>query len=73
MVIAKKTLAEWKKLRSHGDGKRIAEKNPTINDMDVSRAFKLGRCSDEVFAAMVKYYRGKSEKMDKLLQTEKLK
>jgi len=68
MVISKKILAEWKKLRSHGDGKRIAEKNPNINDMDVSRAFKLGRCSDEVFTAIAKYYNTKASKMAGVLK-----
>ena len=63
MVIDNKTLETWKKLRSHGDGKRIAELNPTINDMDISRAFKLGRCSDEIFVMISKYYKNKRRKM----------
>ena len=49
-------------------GKRIAEKNPNINDMDVSRAFKLGRCSDEVFTAIAKYYNTKASKMAGVLK-----
>lgn len=60
MNITKETLSKWAKLKSHGDGAKIAEANPGINVMDISRAFKLGRCSDEVYEAIEKYYREKS-------------
>ncbi len=57
--IPKKQLDRWNNLKKHGDGKRIAEANEGINDMDVSRAFKLGRCSEEVYNAIAAFYKEK--------------
>lgn len=60
MKIPDKIFAQWMDLKSHGDGKKIAEKNG-LRDMDVSRAFTTGECPDDVFKAIAEFYKDKLE------------
>jgi hypothetical protein len=60
MKVPDKIFSQWMNLKSHGDGKKIAEQKG-ITDMDVSRAFKLQECSDTVFEAIAEFYKEKQE------------
>lgn len=60
MKIPDDLFEKWKMLRSHGDGKKIAEQKG-INIMDVSRAFTLQECSDQTFKAIADFYEAKKE------------
>ena len=63
MVIPKALMGKWKLLRSFGDNKKIAAIHKDIIEMDVSRAFRKGECSDEVFEAIAGFYKEKEEKL----------
>lgn len=68
MEIPAEILAQWKKLRSHGDGRRLIEKHPgKFGDQDLTRAFKQGKCSDEVFVMMGEFYKEKQDNIDKFM------
>lgn len=60
MKIPADLLTRWKDLRSHGDGKKISTQ-ADITEMDVSRAFSNGECSDDVFRAIADFYKEKEE------------
>lgn len=60
MKIPDEIFKAWKDLRSHGDGKKIAE-SKGITEMDVSRAFNSQECSDETFEAIGSFYKEKAE------------
>jgi len=53
--------------KSHGDGKKIADANDGITDMDVSRAFSKGECSDNVFECIGKYFKEKESMVKEYL------
>ncbi len=61
MKIPDDLKKKWDDLRSHGDGKKIADAYTDINEVDVSRAFTSGECSDEVFHAIADFYKKKEE------------
>lgn len=67
MNVPEELMKKWKELRSHGDGKKIAEQNPAVNDMDVSRAFTTGACPDDVFEIIADFYKKKEEKVNEYL------
>lgn len=68
MKIPEELLKKWNDLKSFGDGRKIAEKNPEITNMDVSRAFNQGECSDRVFEAIADFYKEKEEKVKEYLK-----
>lgn len=70
MKIPEELFKKWEVLRSHGDGKKIAELNKSkgIIQMDVSRAFSNQECSEEVFNAMASYYAKREKKVKSFLQ-----
>lgn len=63
MQIPGALMGKWLELHSHGDGKKIAEANPGITKDEISRAFKKGECSDEVFQAIAGFYQEKQERL----------
>lgn len=68
MEIPIQILDSWKKLRSHGDGKKIVEANPNkIGEIDITRAFKRGKCSDDVFEIIGKFYKEKEQRIGKYM------
>jgi hypothetical protein len=69
MKIPEVLLQKWNDLKSHGDGKKIAEESGSvgITKDDISRAFKNGECSDEVFEAIAGFYKEKEEKVKQYL------
>lgn len=67
MKIPEELLEKWKSFRSYGDNRRIVEKNEDIIDMDITRAFANGECSDTVFVAMAKFYKEREEAVKEYL------
>lgn len=67
MKIPDELFKRWHELRSHGDGKKIAEANKGVTEMDISRAMKDGSCLDHVFEALAEYYKTKDGKVKEYL------
>ena len=61
MEIPEKLMKTWEVLRSPGDGDRLAEKLPGSAAETFNRAFREGKCRDEVFDTMAKFYKEKAE------------
>lgn len=57
--IPEEELETWKKLRSHGDGQEIMKGSPEIKANDITRAFKLGKCGENVYRALSDFYKKK--------------
>lgn len=70
MKVPVDILTKWKELRSHGDGKKIADDNEDVNEMDVTRAFKGRGISDEAFNAIAKFYQAKEAKIKEFMPKE---
>lgn len=66
MHITEKILNEWKKLKSPGDTKTIANQLGVSTEL-VNRAFRSGKTSDRVFAGMAKFYKKKKALLRKLV------
>jgi len=60
MVIPDKILKKWEALRSYGDADKMAESLPGTAAETFNRAFRLGRCRDEVFRVMADFYEEKA-------------
>lgn len=67
MKIPDELKKKWDDLRSFGDGKKIAEAYEEVNEVDVSRAFNTGECSDEVFHAMADFFKKKEDSVKQYL------
>lgn len=63
MKIPEKLIEKWKLLRSSGDNLKISQANKGVISMDVSRAFKSGECSEEVFEAIASFYKAREKKL----------
>jgi hypothetical protein len=61
MLIEKKLLEKWKRLRSPDDARKMAEKIEGGYPELFSRAFRDGKCNDAVFKVMAEYYDEKAE------------
>jgi hypothetical protein len=61
MLIEKKILEKWKKLRSAEDTGKLAEKMEGGYPEIFSRAFRYGKCNDEVFKIMAEFYDEKAK------------
>lgn len=67
MKVPVELMKKWEALRSFGDGKKIAESSPDVNEVDVSRALNTGECSDEVFHAIASFFKKKEEEVNQYL------
>jgi hypothetical protein len=61
MEIPEKLIKKWQALRSPGDSEKMAEKLPGSAAETFNRAFREGKCRDEVFKVMGDYYDKKAE------------
>lgn len=69
MQIPDELFKKWTVLRSHGDGKKIAESNKgAITRTDVSRAFTNQECTDDIFKIIADFYSKKEKKVKAYLQ-----
>jgi len=60
MEIPGKLLKKWEALRSPGDGEKMAEKLNGSAAETFNRAFREGKCRDEVFKVMAAFYEEKA-------------
>ena len=67
MIIEKKILSKWRVLRSPADTREMAERLPGSAGETFNRAFRLGRCRDDVFKTMCEFYKEKEEMMKQYL------
>lgn len=56
MEIPEKLLKKWKALRSPGDAVKMAEKLQGSAAETFNRAFRDGKCRDEVFKVLADFY-----------------
>lgn len=61
MLIEKKLLEKWIRLRSPEDTGKLAELMAGGYPELFTRAFRDGKCNDEVFKVMATYYNEKAE------------
>jgi hypothetical protein len=59
MNIPAKLMDKWKALRSPGDAEKMALKLPGSAAETFNRAFREGKCRDEVFKIMAEFYEEK--------------
>ena len=60
MEIPEKLRKKWEALRSPGDGEKMAEKLIGSAAETFNRAFREGKCRDEVFKVMAAFYEEKA-------------
>jgi hypothetical protein len=60
MEIPEKLRKKWEALRSPGDGEKMAENLPNAAAETFNRAFREGKCRDEVFKVMADFYEEKA-------------
>lgn len=60
MIIDKELLEKWMALRSPEDTKKLAEKMDGGYPELFARAFRDGKCNDDVFKVMAEYYEEKA-------------
>lgn len=61
MVIAKELLDKWKALRSPEDSAKLARRLEGGYPEIFARAFRTGKCNDQVFKIMAEYYEKKAK------------
>ena len=61
MIIQKKLLEKWVVLRSPEDTSKMADRLEGGYPELFARAFRTGKCSDEVFQVMADFYKEKEE------------
>jgi hypothetical protein len=61
MNIPAKLMAKWKALRSPGDADKMADKLTGSAAETFNRAFREGKCRDEVFTVMAEFYEEKAK------------
>lgn len=60
MVIPEKIMKKWEALRSPGDTAKMADKDEEYGYAEIfNRAFREGKCNDEVFKIMADFYEDK--------------
>lgn len=67
MTIPADLLKEWATIKSPEDAKLIAS-SLSMNPENIRRALREGKCSDKVYTGIVKYYKNKKRKLQKLLK-----
>lgn len=61
MEIPKELMEKWKVLRSPGDADKMAESLNGSAGETFNRAFREGKCRDEVFKIMADFYEEKAK------------
>jgi hypothetical protein len=61
MVIPQELMEKWKVLRSPGDAAKISEQIGDCSEETINRAFREGKCSDEVFKGIADFYDAKAK------------
>lgn len=61
MIIEEKLLVKWRALRSPEDTGKLAEKMEGGYPELFARAFRDGKCNDEVFKVMAEFYEEKAK------------
>lgn len=61
MEIPEKLMKKWQALRTPGDGDKLAERLEGTAGETFNRAFREGRCRDEVFEVMAEFYEEKAK------------
>jgi hypothetical protein len=61
MIITKELLSKWAVLRSPEDTKKMAEKMDGGYPELFVRAFRYGKCNDDVFKIMADFYEEKAK------------
>lgn len=59
MKIPEKILGKWEALRSPGDTAKMAERMEGGYQEIFNRAFREGKCNDDVFKIMADFYEDK--------------
>lgn len=60
MNIPEKLIDKWEALRTPGDAAKMAERLEGSAAETFNRAFRLGRCNDDVFKVMADFYEEKA-------------
>lgn len=60
MIIPDKLIKKWEVLRSPGDPEKMSERLPGSAAETFNRAFREGKCRDDVFKVMGKFYEEKA-------------
>lgn len=61
MIIPEKLIKKWEVLRTPGDSDKMADKLEGSAAETFNRAFRLGRCNDNVFKVMADFYEEKAQ------------
>lgn len=61
MILPKELMEKWAMLRSPGDTGKMAEKLPGTSMETFNRAFREGKCNDDVFKIMAEFYEEKAK------------
>jgi len=60
MIIPDNLMKKWKVLKSKGDSLKMAARLEGSADETFNRAFREGKCRDEVFKVMAEFYEEKA-------------
>lgn len=60
MIIPERLKKKWEVLRTPGDADKLTERLDGSAAETFNRAFRLGRCRDEVFKVMADFYEEKA-------------
>lgn len=66
MEVPKKLLEKWNALYSTGDAQKLADVSG-YSDETYKRALRTGKCNDDVFEALAKFYKEKAELIKQFL------
>jgi hypothetical protein len=67
MEIPEKLIKKWQALRTPGDGEKLAERLEGSAAETFNRAFREGKCRDEVFEVMAEFYEEKARLIKQFL------
>lgn len=67
MIIPEKLLEKWNALRSPNDVEKMTTMLDGSAPHSFSRAFREGKCRDEVFEVMARFYDEKAEMIQQYL------
>lgn len=61
MILPKELMDKWSALRSAPDTGKMAKDNPEYHVETFNRAFREGKCNDDVFKIMAAFYEEKAK------------